>query len=222
MKCPCRMHSMFLSDGIGRQALQSGAGKRAIGWIRKGRADNDGAATELADKTDTVWALRANLKKSYRTSLQSIDDHAENAAEMQRGLRLIAGQYRNQTVFQLDAVGQLFTQNGQIFTQRRHNFAVVFAIILIVEIEYRLRDLEHARINLFCHANHRHAAFAIFGKMTVELKVGLRSVIDQGLAKALQGHGYRRIADEGTLFYQVTVECQHVGACIYQLADQIG
>src|SRR3569623_2652833 len=97
------------------------------------------------------------------------------------GLRMVASQYRNPTVFQLDAVGQLFTQNGQIFTQRRHNFAVVFAIILVVEIEYRLRDLEHARINLFCHADYHHAAFAIFGKMTVELEVGLRSVIDQGL-----------------------------------------
>src|SRR3569623_2880095 len=187
--------------GKGRQAPQSGAGKRAIGWIRKGRADNDGAATELADKTDSVRALRANLINSYRTSMQSIDDHAENAAEMQRGLRLVASQYRNQTVFQLDAVGQLFTQNGQIFTQRRHSYAVVFAIILVVEIEYRLRDLEHARLNLFCHAAYNHAAFAIFGKMTVELEVGLRSVIDQGLTKALQGSGYCRIADERSLPY---------------------
>src|SRR3569623_776656 len=171
MKCQRRTHSIFLlaERAVGSAALircrAVGSQKASNRQDTRGRADNRRAA--LAAKTDIVWTLRANLKNSYRTSLRSIDDHAESSAEMQRGLRLIAGQYRNQTVF-------------------------------------------------------HHAAFAIFGKMTVELKVGLRSVIDQGLAKARQGHGYRRIADEGTLFYQVTVECQHVGACIYQLADQIG
>src|SRR3569832_1576502 len=136
--------------------------------------------------------------------------------------RFAAGQSRDQAILQFDAVGELFAQHRKVFAQRAQNFTMILAIVLVVEIEYRLRDFEHARINLLGDADDGHSAFTVLGEVAIELEVCLRGVIDQRLTKTLHQSGHGRVGGKRKLPYQLTVARPHLGASVHQYADQIG
>ena len=64
---------------------------------------------------------------------------------------------------------------------------MVFAIVFFIEIQYGLSDDQDLGIDLVCNFGDGDSPFPFLGKVSVQLKMGMCGVIDQGLAKSRYG-----------------------------------